>query len=91
MNIDTKVEIYGKHWLQLGFSRNDPFLDFKRLGIFSMLILLKFHHDKKDLANELLRLSNLERFKFPYCCIILDISFIVIELLKEELLYKLCN
>lgn len=85
--------IYGNHWEEIGFQGNDPSTDTRGVGFFGILQLLYFilNPYTSKLALDIYRLSQDEIQNFPFCIMSINMTRIVIEALREELLNKMCN
>ncbi|XP_053125730.1 ELMO domain-containing protein 3 isoform X2 [Hemicordylus capensis] len=87
---------YGDHWEDLGFQgrkRMDPGTDLRGTGLLGLMQTLYFVMDSRILpvAREIFKLSHDETQNFPFCVMSVNITRIVIQVLREERLSRECN
>ncbi|XP_070539889.1 ELMO domain-containing protein 3-like isoform X2 [Ptychodera flava] len=84
---------YGSHWEEIGFQGNDPATDLRATGFLGLMTLLYFVMDPNSLtlAREIYKLSTHEVQNFPFCVMSINMTRIVIQTLREEILSKECN
>nr|XP_060643142.1 ELMO domain-containing protein 3 [Anolis sagrei ordinatus] len=84
---------YGAHWENLGFQGLDPGTDLRGTGLLGLMQILYFVMDSRILpvAREIFRLSHHETQNFPFCVMSVNITRIVIQVLREERLSRECN
>ncbi|XP_042333036.1 ELMO domain-containing protein 3 [Sceloporus undulatus] len=84
---------YGAHWEDLGFQGMDPGTDLRGTGLLGLMQTLYFVMDSRILpvAREIFKLSHHETQNFPFCVMSVNITRIVIQVLREERLSRECN
>ncbi|KAJ6658672.1 hypothetical protein lerEdw1_019832 [Lerista edwardsae] len=84
---------YGAHWEELGFQGMDPGTDLRGTGLLGLMQTLYFVMDSRILpiAREIFKLSHHEVQNFPFCVMSVNITRIVIQVLREERLSRECN
>ncbi|XP_058050786.1 ELMO domain-containing protein 3 isoform X4 [Ahaetulla prasina] len=84
---------YGAHWEDLGFQGMDPSTDLRGAGLLGLMQTLYFVMDSRILpvAREIFKLSHHEVQNFPFCVMSINITRIVIQVLREERLSRECN
>nr|XP_034995739.1 ELMO domain-containing protein 3 isoform X1 [Zootoca vivipara] len=84
---------YGAHWEDLGFQGMDPGTDLRGTGMLGLMQTLYFVMDSRILpvAREIFKLSHHETQNFPFCVMSVNITRIVIQVLREERLSRECN
>ncbi|XP_048369287.1 ELMO domain-containing protein 3 isoform X1 [Sphaerodactylus townsendi] len=84
---------YGSHWEDLGFQGMDPGTDLRGTGLLGLMQTLYFVMDSRilPLAREIFKLSHHEMQNFPFCVMSINITRIVIQVLREERLSRECN
>ncbi|XP_070621655.1 ELMO domain-containing protein 3 isoform X2 [Erythrolamprus reginae] len=84
---------YGSHWEDLGFQGMDPGTDLRGTGLLGLMQALYFVMDSRILpvAQEIFKLSHHEVQNFPFCVMSINITRIVIQVLREERLSRECN
>uniref|UniRef100_A0A8C8VL92 ELMO domain containing 3 n=1 Tax=Pelusios castaneus TaxID=367368 RepID=A0A8C8VL92_9SAUR len=84
---------YGTHWEELGFQGMDPGTDLRGTGLFGLIQILYFVMDSRTLplARDIFKLSQHELQNFPFCVMSVNITRIVIHVLREERLSRECN
>ncbi|KAM6432261.1 ELMO domain-containing protein 3 isoform 1-T1 [Liasis olivaceus] len=84
---------YGAHWEDLGFQGMDPGTDLRGAGLLGLMQTLYFVMDSRILpvAREIFKLSHHEVQNFPFCVMSVNITRIVIQVLREERLSRECN
>ncbi|XP_053222747.1 ELMO domain-containing protein 3 isoform X3 [Podarcis raffonei] len=77
---------YGAHWEDLGFQGMDPGTDLRGTGMLGLMQTLYFVMDSRILpvAREIFKLSHHETQNFPFCVMSVNITRIVIQVLREE-------
>lgn len=83
----------GSHWEEIGFQGSDPGTDLRGAGMLGLLNLLYFLKDsrRQTLASDIYRLSLHPTQNFPFCVMGINLSRIVLQALRENVLNKLCN
>uniref|UniRef100_A0A670JSK0 Fasciculation and elongation protein zeta 1 n=2 Tax=Podarcis muralis TaxID=64176 RepID=A0A670JSK0_PODMU len=81
---------YGAHWEDLGFQGMDPGTDLRGTGMLGLMQTLYFVMDSRILpvAREIFKLSHHETQNFPFCVMSVNITRIVIQVLREERLSR---
>ncbi|KAJ7305092.1 hypothetical protein JRQ81_010924 [Phrynocephalus forsythii] len=84
---------YGPHWEDLGFQGTDPGTDLRGTGLLGLMQTLYFVMDPRILpvARKIFKLSHHETQNFPFCVMSINITRIVIQVLREERLSRECN
>ncbi|KYO17183.1 ELMO domain-containing protein 3 isoform A [Alligator mississippiensis] len=84
---------YGAHWEELGFQGLDPGTDLRGTGMLSLMQVLYFVMDPQTflLAQDIFKLSQHSMQNFPFCVMSVNITRIVIQVLREERLSRECN
>ncbi|XP_032629299.1 ELMO domain-containing protein 3 [Chelonoidis abingdonii] len=84
---------YGAHWEELGFQGMDPGTDLRGTGLLGLMQILYFVMDSRTLplARDVFKLSHHESQNFPFCVMSINITRIVIQVLREEHLSRECN
>ncbi|GAB6025460.1 ELMO domain-containing protein 3, variant 2 [Chamberlinius hualienensis] len=84
---------YGSHWEDIGFQGSDPATDLRGVGVWGLMNLLYMLMcpEAFPLALSIYRLSQHEIQHFPFAIMSLNISAIVLKVLREERLNKICN
>uniref|UniRef100_A0A7M4FZF5 ELMO domain containing 3 n=1 Tax=Crocodylus porosus TaxID=8502 RepID=A0A7M4FZF5_CROPO len=84
---------YGAHWEELGFQGLDPGTDLRGTGMLSLMQVLYFVMDPQTflLAQDIFKLSQHSTQNFPFCVMSVNITRIVIQVLREERLSRECN
>ncbi|CAL1273480.1 unnamed protein product [Larinioides sclopetarius] len=90
---DRDCPRYGKHWEELGFQGVDPGTDLRGVGFLGLVHLLSLilNPSTTDLAKEISQLAKHERQNFPFCTMGINITRIVVETMREEVLNRECN
>merc|ERR1719183_415532 len=82
----------GSHWEVLGFQAGDPRTDLNRSGgVLNVLHLFFFLTHHLELAKACFQLSQDDHQHFPFACISINITSLVIESLSAGRLSALCN
>uniref|UniRef100_A0A8D0HEI1 ELMO domain containing 3 n=1 Tax=Sphenodon punctatus TaxID=8508 RepID=A0A8D0HEI1_SPHPU len=84
---------YGAHWEELGFQGMDPGTDLRGTGMLGLMQILYLVMDSQTLplARDIFKLSQHETQNFPFCVMSVNITRIVIQVLREERLSRECN
>ncbi|XP_042911995.1 ELMO domain-containing protein 3 isoform X2 [Parasteatoda tepidariorum] len=84
---------YGKHWEDVGFQGIDPGTDLRGVGFLGLIHLLSFalNPATADLAKSISVLAKNEKQNFPFCAMGINITRIVVESMREEVLNRECN
>ncbi|XP_060107199.1 ELMO domain-containing protein 3 [Heteronotia binoei] len=84
---------YGSHWEDLGFQGTDPGTDLRGTGLLGLMQTLYFVMDSRilPLAREIFKMSHHETQNFPFCVMSINVTRIVIQVLREERLSRECN
>ena len=78
---------FGNHWQVIGFQGTDPATDLRGAGLFSVIQLLYFHKQHRELMLRVYQLSLDDRQNFPFCTLSTNITGMVLQALRE--CYKL--
>ena len=82
---------FGKHWETIGFQGNDPSTDVRGAGVFGLFQLLFFIKNCRPIALRIYNLSRDDKQNFPFAVVSLNITGIVLQLLRETKLYSEIN
>ncbi|XP_035224411.1 ELMO domain-containing protein 3-like isoform X2 [Stegodyphus dumicola] len=84
---------YGKHWEDVGFQGIDPGTDLRGVGFLGLIHLLSMilNPATAELAKEISTVSKTEKQNFPFCTMGINITRIVLETMREEVLNRECN
>eukprot|EP01083_Nonionella_stella_P006286 18299_1 len=81
----------GTHWDTIGFQGNDPGTDLRGSGIFGLIQILYLIKHHSFLAEKIFRLSRNDLQNFPFAVVSLNITGLVLTVLRQTSLYKLSN
>ena len=84
---------YGSHWEDIGFQGNDPATDLRGAGMLGLVNLFDFVTSPiaYQIALDILKLSRDVTQRFPMCALSMSLTVIVITLLRDGKLSKVCN
>lgn len=82
---------YGSHWELVGFQGNDPGTDLRDVGMFGLLQMLFFTETRSALALRIHRLSRDKVQHFPFLCVGINFSLVVLQTLRDGALNAACN
>ncbi|KAA3682390.1 uncharacterized protein DEA37_0011615 [Paragonimus westermani] len=82
----------GVHWELIGFQGSDPTTDFRSAGVLSLICLVYFvtEVNTPDSPSALLRQSLDPVQHFPFCSVGINITCILLQLLRRGALNQLC-
>ncbi|KAF6771948.1 hypothetical protein AHF37_09482 [Paragonimus kellicotti] len=83
----------GVHWELIGFQGSDPTTDFRSTGVLSLVCLVYFvtEVDTPISLSALFRQSLDPVQHFPFCSVGINITCILLQLLRRGALNQLCN
>ena len=84
---------FGSHWEDIGFQGNDPATDLRGAGMLGLINLFDFVTSPIacQIALNILKLSRDVTQRFPMCALSMSLTVIVITLLRDGKLSKICN
>ena len=93
MNSQVSCPRFGSHWEDIGFQGNDPATDLRGAGMLGLVNLFDFVTSPIacQIALCILKLSRDVTQRFPMCALSMSLTAIVISLLRDGKLSKICN
>ncbi|CDW79344.1 elmo domain-containing protein 3-like [Stylonychia lemnae] len=88
---DQNCRTIGAHWGNIGFQGNDPKTDLRGGGMLGILNLLYFVDKLPKTSILILKHSQIQQSEFPMAVKMLEMTVIIIKLLKQSKLTALCN
>ncbi|XP_054722615.1 ELMO domain-containing protein 3-like, partial [Uloborus diversus] len=90
---DKDCPRYGPHWEEIGFQGIDPGTDLRGVGFLGLihLLYLALNPTTLELTREIMQLSKTENQNFPFCTMGINMTRVVLEVMREEVLNRECN
>jgi hypothetical protein len=88
---ELECQLFGDHWIKIGFQGSDPRTDLRGVGIFGLMQFLAFMDRFQIYAREIYEYSLSETYNFPLLSLCFNFSFMSLEALRNGILIEYCN